>query len=75
MTLDNEDLWMLPPGEYIVAIGLFTRDDKGHGQTVKRTEAHIQVQSQEEARYYFNQATDMCRRVRKLEKAAGRLFK
>lgn len=71
----DPDPWMLPPGEYVVAVGLFTRDENGKSLTVKRTEAHIQVQSKKEARYYFNQVSDMCRRAKKLEKAVGRLFK
>lgn len=69
------DLWKLAPGEYIIAIGMFTRDDHGRGRTVYRTDSHIQVTSKAEATYYFGQFTDLKRRVRKLEKAAGRLFK
>ena len=41
----DPDPWMLPPGEYVVAVGLFTRDENCKSLTVKRTEAHIQVQS------------------------------
>lgn len=70
------DTWMLQKGEYIIAIGLFIRDPENGDKpiTVYRTESHVQVQSQQEARYYHNQFIDLKRRVRKLEKAAKRLF-
>jgi hypothetical protein len=69
------DLWKLPPGDYKIAIGLFTRDEDGKGLTVSRSEAGFEICSKAEATYYFGQMTDLKRRVRKLEKSAGRLFK
>lgn len=71
-----EHTWMLARGEYVIAIGLFMRDpdNPNNSLTVYRSEAHIQVQSRQDARYYHNQFTDLKRRVRKLEKAVKRLF-
>lgn len=69
----EHDPWAIPEGEYIVAIGLFHRSEDGT-VTTKRTESHIQVASKRDAKYYFGQYTDLARRVRKLERAAGRLF-
>lgn len=73
---DTQELWALAPGEYMVSIGLFYRDadSPNEKKTIMRTDSLIQVYSQREARYYFNQVTDLRRRVKKLEKVAARLF-
>lgn len=70
--MTDPDYWMLPEGDYTIAIGLFKRGVEN--ATVRRTESFVQVRSKAEARYYFNQFIDLSRRVRKLERAAGRLF-
>lgn len=70
----DPEYWAIPEGEYVLAIGLFRRSAEGKTETLGRTEAHIQVASQREARYYFNQWTDLRRRVRKLERAVAKLF-
>lgn len=65
---------MLPEGEYRVAIGLFKRADTSMTR-VYEAQADFQIHSRGEARYYFGQFTDLKRRVRKLERAVGRLFR
>lgn len=71
---DETQFWMLERGEYVVAIGLFRREQGGSSATVYRTESHIRVHSRNEARYYHNQFIDLKRRVKKLEKGYARLF-
>lgn len=69
----KHDPWMLSEGDYIVAIGIFQKGKDGP-ESVKRTESYTQVRSKQDARYLFNQYIDLARRVRKLERAAGRLI-
>ena len=72
----DDPYWMLAEGEYKIVIGMYRRNPKAENETecVGRTEANIQVTSQREARYYFNQFTDLRRKIRKLERAVKRLF-
>lgn len=65
----EHEVWALQPGEYQIRILITTRQE-----IVKEATAQIDIQSQREAKYFFNQYTDLARRVRKLHRATGRLF-
>lgn len=70
----EHDPWMLPEGSYIIRVGLARVDGDGKIEQMKLASADVQVYSKAEARYYFNQYTDLARKVRKLNRAVGRLF-
>lgn len=72
----DDPYWMLAPGEYKIIIGMYRHSLNAENQTecVGRTESNIQVTSKREARYYFNQFTDLRRRIKKLERVVNRLF-
>lgn len=69
----THDVWMLPQGRYVIRIGLY-REAGDRLDPIKVTTADIQIESKNEARYFFNQFTDLARRVGKLNRAVSRLF-
>lgn len=71
----EHDVWMLTQGPYLIRIGLYHVGGGENLEVVKVAQAEIQIESKQDARYYYNQFTDLARRVRKLNRAAGRLFR
>jgi hypothetical protein len=71
----EHDVWMLSRGPYLIRIALYSVVGPDYQvEVVKVSSAEIQIDSKNDARYYFNQFTDLARCVRKLNRAAGRLF-
>lgn len=73
---DQQDLWTLDRGEYMLTIVLYHRnaDKPNETELVKQANSLITVHSQRDARYLFNQVTDLIRRCKKLERRAASLF-